>query len=135
LTGRAFQTGSKSIAVEKELNGAELRVHFGVDDQVREAEFEKVRAGADRLSITQPPLPLDPDLDGDLWFYGVEVDWGTNPLDYDDPLPWALEPLPRESIRGQFQAGSYDLRILGRGVGGVDRTEFVLHYRIERALT
>jgi UDP-2,3-diacylglucosamine pyrophosphatase LpxH len=125
----------EAIAVEKELNGAELRVHFGVDDQVRKAEFEKVRAGADRLSITQPPLPLDPDLDGDLWFYGVEVDWGTNPLDYDDPLPWALEPLPRESIRGQFQAGSYDLRILGRGVGGVDRTEFVLHYRIERALT
>jgi hypothetical protein len=29
-------------------------------------------------------------------------------------------------------AGSYRLRILGRGIGGVDRTEFILHNRIER---
>jgi hypothetical protein len=80
------------IAVEREWNGAELRVNFGVDDQGHQVEFDQVRAGTGRLPITQPPLPLDPDLDGDLWFYGVEVDWGNNPLDYDDPLPWAMAP-------------------------------------------
>ena len=81
--------------------------------------------------IARPPLPLDPNLDGDLWCYGVEVDWGHNPLDYDDPLPWALEPLPRTGPRGQFLPGNYTLRILGRGVGGTDRTELLLRYRIE----
>jgi hypothetical protein len=119
------------LAVEKELNGAELRVNLGVDDQGYPVEFKRVRAGDPPLPIHQPPLPLDPDLDGDLWFHGVEVDWGNNPLDYDDPLPWALEPLARNGPRGQFQEGAYTLRIFGRGISGVERTELLLRYRVE----
>lgn len=121
----------EAVAVQKELDGAELKVSFGVDEQGCEAEFEGIRAGAGPRPVSIAPLWLDPNLDGDLWFHGVEVDWGNSPLNYDDPLPWALEPLPRESPHGQFRPGRHALRILGRGVGGADRSEFLLRYRIE----
>ncbi len=117
------------LAVQHELKGAELRVNLGVDDQGCQIDCKQVKPGS-RHPLPLPPLSLDPDLDGDLWFNGVEVDLGGSPLDYDDPLPWALEPLPREAARGQFRPGTYTLRILGRGVGGADHTEFLLHYRI-----
>ena len=119
------------IAVEKEIDGAELRVTFGVDDHGYQQEFKGIRAGDAPRRIVTPALALDPNLDGDLWFHGLEVDWGNSPLNYDDPLPWALEPLPRDGPHGQFRRGRHALRILGCGVGGADRTELVLRYRID----
>jgi UDP-2,3-diacylglucosamine pyrophosphatase LpxH len=120
------------LTIPREHRGAELRIHTGVDDQGIELAWTQVRSG-DRRVIERPPLLLDPDLDGDLWFHGVEVDLGALPLNYDDPLPWALEPLPREEPRGQFSPGAYALKIIGERTEKNRRMEFLLHYRIETA--
>lgn len=125
-------TSLRVNAIQKEADGAELKVQFGVDGEGREAAWTKVKPGM-TLSIDTPAVPLDPDLDGEVWFYGVEVDWGDCPLDYDDPLPWALEPLARVALRAAFRPGDFEVLIRSRDRSGKDYAEFVLSYRVEPA--
>jgi UDP-2,3-diacylglucosamine pyrophosphatase LpxH len=115
--------------VEREWNGAEIRARFGVDDQARETEWVKVKRNSE-LAVDVSPVPLDPALDGQVWFHGIEVDAGESGIDPHDLLPWAFALLPRETSvppnpHAQFVPGQYALRI-----AGLNDTDFVLHYEI-----
>ncbi|MHB8873918.1 MAG: hypothetical protein ACYC8T_09565, partial [Myxococcaceae bacterium] len=104
--------------------GAELRLACGVDGEVRTLEADRVRDGAVVDLCGLAPVPLWPQLDGELWFNGHEEDYGTSPIDPDDQLPWALRPLPRDS--GRFLPGEGQL-----AVGARRGDRLLLHYRVE----
>lgn len=101
------------VDIQREWDGAELKVHLGVDDQPQNYERNKVKPGI-TYPIEIPPLPLDPALDGDVWFFGDEIDLGSSILNRDDPLPWGLHRLAREASTGQFQVGPGMINMKGR---------------------
>lgn len=105
-------------------DGAELRAWCGVDDQARELRLDGLRSGESQPLDFLPTLPLEPDLDGELWFHGVEADLGTFPLDRDDLLPWASLRLRREGDR--FAPGEGRLWIQR-----ARSTRMALWYRVE----
>lgn len=100
------------LDIQKEWRGAELRVNLGVDDQPHTQEWSRVRPGI-TYAIERPPLPLDPRLDGEVWFHGKELDLGTSILNPDDPLPWGIHRLARDPDTGQFQSGPGMLNLKG----------------------
>lgn len=106
-------------------DGAELQLTYGVDgikhtfrkDHVHDGEVLDLRA--------EPAIALDPALDGDVWLWGLEEDFGDSTFDRDDPLPWVLDRLPRDAT-GHFAVGDRKLT-----VDGVDGTQLVVRYRVE----
>ncbi len=84
----------------KERGKAELRLRFGVDDQ--ELVFDRNKVLNDNVFPLNDSntVELDPNLDGELWAWGCEKDLGL-----DDPLPWALQRLPRQTD-GAFENGA-----------------------------
>lgn len=108
--------------VERELDGAELSLHLGVDGEERMLRPRGVRRGAAIDLRPLDPIPLHPELDGELWLHGRELDVGAAALDPDDPLPWGLVPLPRQG--DAFREGPGMLKVSDR------ITEMVLCYEI-----
>ncbi|CAN5602665.1 hypothetical protein BH09MYX1_BH09MYX1_30960 [soil metagenome] len=88
-------------------DGAELKLTFGVDAASASASFVDVHDG-DVLSLGGTKLEVDPHLDGELWCFGVEHDSGVF-FDVDDPIPWAVDFLPRDADEA-FQQRSGKLR-------------------------
>lgn len=79
-------------------DGAELSLFFGVDAAGLSLSRSGVRDG-DRIDL-DPELhrvSADSALDGELWCWGVERDLGDSALDRDDPLPWAIDFMPRRA--------------------------------------
>ncbi|HVE85080.1 MAG TPA: hypothetical protein VND93_19650, partial [Myxococcales bacterium] len=104
--------------VDQELGGAELLVHVGVDTEERRIRRDSVRAG-DVIDLSgSDPISLWPDLDGELWLHGRELEV----LTADDPLPWGLLPLAREG--GAFRVGEGRLRVAD------ERSELILRYEV-----
>ena len=85
-------------------DGAELKLHIGVDDNEFTLRKEKVHNGA--VIQIDHTLPIDPALDGELWAWGVEKDLGNSILDRDDPLPWLTAFLPRVAGRSSAFAST-----------------------------
>jgi hypothetical protein len=108
--------------VERELDGAELSLHVGVDGEERALSPRGVREGAEIDLRHADPIPLHLELDGELWLHGRELDVGAAALDPDDPLPWGLLPLPRQG--DGFQEGPGTLRVADQ------ISELVLCYEI-----
>jgi|GEM_PF-485722 len=124
---KAMQLAFTRLAV-RSLPGrkSHLRLEFGVDDQRRIFDQRKVRRGAE-IDLTQAvpriePIPLDPELDGELWAHGVKVNLVWNAM-----LPWALDRLPR-AADGSFIAKEGELRMAGYG-----GAEMIIGYMIEQA--
>lgn len=108
-------------------DGAELTVFFGVDAAGLSLSRSGVRDG-DRIGL-DPNLHrvcADSALDGELWCWGVERDLGDSVLDRDDPLPWAVDFLPREPGARAFARGTSGelLAVNARG------SELRLSYRV-----
>ncbi len=82
-------------------DGAELELTFGVDGVGVSRTFPRVHDG-DVLALDGARLEIDPHLDGELWCFGVEKDVGIF-VDRDDPIPWAVDFLPRAED-GRFAA-------------------------------
>jgi UDP-2,3-diacylglucosamine pyrophosphatase LpxH len=110
---------------EDYFNGAELEVYFGVDDRRQKLRRDHVFDGNVLDLSDREPIGLDPALDGEIWAYGVEVDWGRSPLNRDDPLPWAIGRLQRDST-DQFVATEGQLIL--RGKAGA---HMILEYLVE----
>jgi UDP-2,3-diacylglucosamine pyrophosphatase LpxH len=91
----------------KTANGAELAFHFGVDDQALSLLQDGVHDG-DRLTLDPERYRVIADgaLDGELWCWGLERDRGDSLLDRDDPLPWAVDFLPRTAGSRSFLRGT-----------------------------
>lgn len=79
-------------------DGAELRLHFGVDGAGLTATFQGVHDG-DVLALPDDSvLEVDPALDGEVWCFGVEEDLGPGSLlEREDLIPWAVTFLKREN--------------------------------------
>jgi UDP-2,3-diacylglucosamine pyrophosphatase LpxH len=118
-------TSVEVVRAERELDGAELSLHVGVDGEERTFRRDGVRPGV-RIDLRHlAPIPLHPELDGELWLHGRELDVGAAALDPDDPLPWGLSPLPRQGDR--FQEGPGTLRVSDQA------SDLVLCYEIVAA--
>jgi UDP-2,3-diacylglucosamine pyrophosphatase LpxH len=107
-------------SIQRELRGAELQLYLGVDGEGRMGRWSTVRPGG-TLQLQIAPIPLDPALDGELWFHGAEKDFIR-----DDMLPWGLRRLPRDD-NGQFKPGPVSMNI--RGIGSAHLS---LHGHIRR---
>jgi hypothetical protein len=91
-------------------NGAELVLHFGVDAESQVERFEGVRDGAVLPLGSTSTVSADPALDGELWCYGIEEDLGNSVIDRDDPMPWAVDFLPRAPDGFAFVPGRREVR-------------------------
>ena len=125
---RAMQLTFTKLAV-RSMPGrkSHIRLEFGVDGQRRIFEQKKIRRG-DEIDLAHAipriePIALDPELDGEVWAHGVEID-----LIWNDILPWALDRLPR-AADGSFIAKEGKLRLAGFG-----KADMTLHYRIGKEL-
>jgi hypothetical protein len=94
------------------LDGAELALCLGVDGAGLELDFERVHDGATVGFPDTAVVRVSPALDGELWCYGTERDFGSSPVDQDDPLPWAVHFLDRVSkdAMAPFTPGRITLR-------------------------
>jgi UDP-2,3-diacylglucosamine pyrophosphatase LpxH len=90
-------------------NGAELVLHFGVDGASLSAKFAGVKDGAVLELGEASTLSADPALDGEVWCYGIEEDTDSI-VDRDDPMPWAVDFLPREAPGAPFVPGRREAR-------------------------
>lgn len=95
------------------MNGAELVLNVGVDDQGAQFSQDGVHDG-DHLQLDElPELKVDPALDGEIWCYGVERDLGQSVFDPDDAVPWAVTFLQRADMSvpdSPFVPGVKELR-------------------------
>jgi len=113
-------TSLEAVKVDRDWGGAELLVHVGVDMEERTLQRGGVKPG-DVIDLSgNPPVPLYPELDGELWLHGEEVDH----LTPNDPLPWALRPLARGDGR-RFREGPGEVRVSDPSV------ELVLRYEVK----
>jgi UDP-2,3-diacylglucosamine pyrophosphatase LpxH len=87
-------------------DGAELELHFGVDAAEYVLRVDGVKD--DTVIAIEQELEAFPALDGEVWCWGLEKDWGNSFLDRDDPLPWAVDFLERDAKSG-FAAGTRKL--------------------------
>lgn len=102
-------------------DGAELELHFGVDDSAQEFRIDGVKDGA-RIALDRE-VAANPGLDGEVWCWGLEKDLGDSIIDRDDPLPWGVDFLDRDD--GVFAKGKKTLRVSNnRGSG------FILEYEL-----
>lgn len=105
-------------------NGAEMLLEWGVDGDRRTLRRDGVHNG-DRIEYDATPIDLRPELDGELWAWGREIDLGVNSLlDSDDPLPWAMRYLERTAVGG-FRGGRGELPLVGHS-----GTDMLLEYEI-----
>jgi hypothetical protein len=87
-------------------DGAELELHFGIDAAEHVLCVDGVKD--DTVIAIGQELEAFPALDGEVWCWGLEKDWGDSFLDRDDPLPWAVDFLERDP-KGGFVAGARKL--------------------------
>jgi UDP-2,3-diacylglucosamine pyrophosphatase LpxH len=108
--------------VQRELGGAELLLHLGVDgtETSEPVEARGISSGGAR-DIECGPVALDPALDGEVWAHGKELD----PLK-DDLLPWGLARIRRDGATGEFLAGNDEMHLRAR-----DGTHIVIRYTVE----
>jgi hypothetical protein len=96
------------------VNGAELRLFFGVDASVQRIVCDHVRNGKNLDVALIPAIALDPMLDGEVTCWGFEEDAGAGAIvDPDDRLPWSLASLPH-GADGDFAPGAGSLSLLDR---------------------
>ncbi|MHC4859563.1 MAG: hypothetical protein ACYTDY_05670, partial [Planctomycetota bacterium] len=109
--------------VERERDGAEIELRYGVDGQGEKKVWKKVEKGAVR-EFPVKEFELDPGLDGEVWCWGWEEDWP----DPDDPLPVGTAFLDRMKSSRQFkvQRGTVVLY-------GLNRTDATVHYEVVKA--
>lgn len=98
--------------------GAELKLTFGVDGSDCPAWRKTVKEDSATFQIEDCTVPLDQELDGEVWCHAVEED-----VAVDDILPWALGRLPREE-NGNFTEGEGRLVLRDR------TTHMILKYHV-----
>jgi UDP-2,3-diacylglucosamine pyrophosphatase LpxH len=109
--------------VEKERNGAEISLRFGVDGASRTRTWKEVFRGTELRFDGRHVFDLDPALDGEVWCRGRELDWP----DPDDALPWGVAYLEREEGRA-FALGKGSLVMKG-----TNDTDFTVRFEVEEA--
>jgi len=119
----------KEIQESRRLSDAEIVLHLGVDGEGRTYANDSVKQGQTiPLAEHVDPIELDPGLDGEIWCHGREVDLGWNPFSSDDPLPWAVDRLPRQTAKNtfsQYAPGNGTLLLKGK------TEHLILHYSVE----
>ena len=86
----------------------------GVDGVGQRHSFDGVKDGDERPFPDDAVVEVDPALDGEVWCFGLERDFGDSIFDRDDPMPWATAFLPRVAVGVDqpFASGTVELRAM-----------------------
>ncbi len=143
-----LEDGGRGLAAGASMS---IELRLGVDGRARHVKVPRLRAGDVMPLGSLAPLPLQRELDGELWLSGTRIGQGLW-LDAE-ALPWALQPLAREPVpsradmalednqaseatkpltgkrkreqRPNFALGTHELKIQGRD-GLVLRVTYVI---------